>query len=90
MDRMMSDQVTPKNLCSLHPVEARPSKVRIWSKGLRRTSFTSPINVLTRLTYTSFDVKELNRLFRRTAGLPLRFGGPLTLGIVFRATIDRL
>jgi hypothetical protein len=90
MDRLMSDQVIPKSLRSPLRLAAHPSKVRIWSQELRRNSLTASVIALTRLTYTSFDVKELNRLLRRSASLRFRFGSQLVLGTVIRATIDRL
>jgi 1,4-dihydroxy-2-naphthoate octaprenyltransferase len=45
---------------------------------------------LTRLAYSASDPKTLNQLLRRTAGLHLRFGALLTLGLVARAIIDRI
>ena len=45
---------------------------------------------LTKLAYSAVDVSTLNQLLRRTAGLHFRFGGLLTLGLVIRATLDRI
>jgi len=45
---------------------------------------------LVRLAYSASDLDQLNRLLRKTAGLHLRFGGLLTLGLLFRAILDRL
>jgi 1,4-dihydroxy-2-naphthoate octaprenyltransferase len=45
---------------------------------------------LVRLAYSATDVKVLNNLLRRTAGLHLRFGSLLILGLVVRAILDRI
>ena len=45
---------------------------------------------LVRLAYTAPDAASLNRLLRKTAGLHLQFGALLTLGLLTRATLDRI
>jgi hypothetical protein len=45
---------------------------------------------MTRLAYSASGARKLNRLPRRIAGLHFLCGDPLTFGLVFRATIDRL
>jgi hypothetical protein len=45
---------------------------------------------LIRLAYGATGTADLNRLLRKTAGLHLRFGGLLTLGLITRAIIDRV
>ena len=45
---------------------------------------------LIRLAYGATGPADLNGLLRKTAGLHLRFGGLLTIGLITRAIIDRV
>jgi 1,4-dihydroxy-2-naphthoate octaprenyltransferase len=45
---------------------------------------------LIQLARTAPDSSALNRLLRKTAGLHLKFGSLLTLGLLIRATLDRV
>jgi 1,4-dihydroxy-2-naphthoate octaprenyltransferase len=52
---------------------------------------TSPLALwLINLVRGAKDTKTLNIALRRTAGLHLRFGALMTIGLIVRATIDRL
>jgi 1,4-dihydroxy-2-naphthoate octaprenyltransferase len=45
---------------------------------------------LIRLAYSATEPLQLNQLLRRTAGLHLRFGSLLTVGLIIRAILDRI
>jgi 1,4-dihydroxy-2-naphthoate octaprenyltransferase len=45
---------------------------------------------LVRLVFSAAEGRELNVALRKTAGLHLRFGTLMTIGLLIRATIDRL
>jgi 1,4-dihydroxy-2-naphthoate octaprenyltransferase len=45
---------------------------------------------LCRLCLTAVDVRELNTLLRQTAGLHLRFGALMTVGLVVSAILERI
>jgi hypothetical protein len=45
---------------------------------------------LVELARTGSDTASLNRLLRKTAGLHLRFGSLLIVGLLIRAALDRL
>lgn len=62
---------------------------RFWPTLLVAASLPTALT-LTRLTYSSNDVKLLNQVLRRTAGLHMRFGTLLTLGLLIRAILDRI
>lgn len=55
------------------------------------TGITVPVAVeLCRVVFTATDVRELNLLLRKTAGLHFRFGACMTVGLVLSSIVERV
>lgn len=67
-------------------IAARP---RYWPVALVVLAAPTAVSLI-RLVFSAAEGRQLNVALRKTAGLHLRFGILMTLGLLIRATIDRL